>query len=87
MKNIASHVELCIKEVQEIYETIETVEQAQDGVILDCIGGYIGQDTPSDSESSERVSDQSQCPSDNVLCKPGNSMLLKILTESKLNWF
>ena len=88
MKNRASHVELCIKEVQEIYETIETLAQAQDGALLDCSGGCIDQETSSDSENSESESDQSQClSSDNVPCKPDNSMLLKILTESKLNWF
>ena len=93
MKNRASYVELCIKEVQEIYQTIETLAQAQDGALLDCNGATltkilpVTQSSVSESES-EHSNDQSQCPSsDNVPCKPDNSMLLKILPESELNWF
>ena len=89
MKDRAAQVESCIKEV---HQTIESLARAQDGALLDCMGGCIEGGTSSDSDSSESDSEhstsQTQSTScDNALSKPDNPMLLKKLKESKLNWF
>ena len=57
MNDRAAQIESCIKEVQEIYEAIESLVQTQDGALLDCMGDCIEGGTSSDSGSNESDSE------------------------------
>ena len=75
------HVEDCTKEVQEIYEAVESLACTQEQAVLDMLGF----ESSSSSESSGEEIDCSLSQYDSFASH--DSALTTILHESDYNWF
>ena len=87
MRARASHVEDCIKEVQEIYQAIDSLAQTQDQALLHTLGI----ESSSSSESSGEETDCSSSQYDSIsaidMSVPDNSSLAASLCKCDCNWF
>ena len=84
MKDRAAHVESCIKNAREVFESIDNLAQAQEMALLDCLG-YTSETLSESSDGECENDDSTSAPQCSFNSVTENSVLLKILIESNLN--
>ena len=87
MRARASHVDTCIKEMQEIYEAVESLAHIQEQALQDTLGFESNSSESSDEEMDFTFSSSQFGSSSSPIDVPDDASLAAILCDSHYNWF